>query len=52
MIDTTFCALVGQLFLTKLNHYFNITNNTNMFCAIQSDTKLIRDTAPLLSVTN
>ena len=37
MIDTSFCALVG-LFLTKLNHYFNVFIDTNKFFAIQSDT--------------
>ena len=38
-IDTIrFCALVG-LFLTKLNHHFNVPIDTNVFCSFQSDTK-------------
>ena len=30
MVDTSFCILVG-LFLTKLNHYFNVSIDVNMF---------------------
>ena len=45
MNDTSFCALVGLL-LTKLNHYFNVYFDTNMFFffAIQSATLKIGDT--------
>ena len=39
MIGNSFCALVG-LFLMKLNNYFNVPIDANMFFfAIQSDTK-------------
>ena len=33
LIDTSFCALAG-LFLTKLNHYFNVPINTNVFVVV------------------
>ena len=39
MIDTSFCAPVGLL-LTNLNHFFNVSIDTNkvvFFLAIQSD---------------
>ena len=38
IMNSSFCALVGLL-LTKLNHYFNDSIETNMFLAVHSDTK-------------
>ena len=39
IIYTSFCALVGLL-LTKLNHYFKNSTDSNMFLAIQSESKI------------
>ena len=47
MIDTSFCALVW-LFLTKLNHYFNVPMDTNMFFSLFKVTLKIGDSAPLI----
>ena len=49
MIDTSFCALVGLL-LTNLNHFFNVSIDTNevvfFFWPFKVTVK-IGDTAPL-----
>ena len=37
IINTSFCAIVGVLLLTKLNHYFNDSTIQVCFLAIQSD---------------
>lgn len=44
-MNASFGALVG---LTKLNCYFNVSMDTNLFLAIQIDSK-ISETAPLMS---
>ena len=50
MIETSFCALVG-LFLTNLNHYFNVRINTNAFSLFKVTLK-IGDTAHLRQKQN
>ena len=49
IIDNSFCALVGLL-ITKLNHYFNDSTETNTFFGYSSVTLKIGDTVPLSTV--